>query len=224
MRAEMAEINVLPEVRHKAASRLACSAAVRAEGLEIPDRECGLSHVARYAECTCCGTLVQEPIPTLAERAEFYPPDDRSMVPSGAITRIRNSVRIKKLLKPARVNGPILDYGCGDGSFLLQAGERVPTVTFWGNEIASRPKTKVVAGGSTRSKSAGARPQVARPYAIFAPARFRSLFLAPTDFLNMERPTANQPYPAINSAKRPTNSQSTILNVPQTANTSASSL
>ena len=125
----------------------ACGSSSLAEGVRVPDHEYGLSYVACYAECSRCGTLVQEPMPNPAQLSQFYPPDYHSMVHEGRIARLRNAVRIKRMVRLRRVAGPILDYGCGDGSFLLQAAETLPHEAFWGYEIASRTETKVLAGG-----------------------------------------------------------------------------
>lgn len=52
----------------------ACGAQVMGKGVEVPDHEYGLIYVARYVECGACGTLFQEPMPTLPELACLYPP------------------------------------------------------------------------------------------------------------------------------------------------------
>jgi SAM-dependent methyltransferase len=126
----------------------ACGASAGRKGVDVPDHEYGLRHVAHYVECPTCGTLSQQPMPTLAELAEFYPADYHSMVHGGRITHIRNGIRIKKLARFARVDGPILDYGCGDGSFLLQAAESMPHRRFWGYEIAAHAETQILARGA----------------------------------------------------------------------------
>src|SRR5258708_15136333 len=109
----------------------ACGTPAGRKGVDVPDHEYALRHVAHYVECPSCGTLSQQPMPTLAELAEFYPADYHSMVNGGRITRIRNRMRIKKLARLARVDSPILDYGCGDRSFLFQAAESMPQHLFW---------------------------------------------------------------------------------------------
>lgn len=125
----------------------ACGAAVSAEGVGIPDHEYDLSQVARYVECGACGTLFQEPMPTVAELAGFYPPDYHSMTHSGLLSRIRNRLRIRRLAKLIAGEGAILDYGCGDGAFLVQAARSMPNQRFWGFEIADRAEMKTLSGG-----------------------------------------------------------------------------
>jgi SAM-dependent methyltransferase len=87
-------------------------------------------------------------MPTMAELADFYPADYHSMVHAGRIARARNAMRVKRLSKLAKVKGPILDYGCGDGSLLLQAAEAMPGSQFWGYEIAANTETQILAGGA----------------------------------------------------------------------------
>jgi SAM-dependent methyltransferase len=119
-----------------------------AKGLEIPDHEYGLEYVARYRECQACGTLFQEPMPSGGELARFYPSSYHSMTHSGLLNRIRNQMRIRRLARLIGKDGIILDYGCGDGAFLLQAAEGLPQRQFWGYEISDRAETLILAGGS----------------------------------------------------------------------------
>ena len=126
----------------------ACGSADLADGMRVPDHEYELSYVARYKECGACGTLFQEPMPTLAELASFYPPDYHSMMHSGLLSRIRNGMRNRRLAKLLTGDGAILDYGCGDGEFLVQAAEKLPGRRFWGYEIADHAETIVLAGGA----------------------------------------------------------------------------
>src|SRR5260370_35342578 len=125
----------------------ACGSAEVADGIRVPDHEYRLSYVARYKECSACGTLFQEPMPTLAELASFYPLDYHSMTHAGLLTRIRNGMRIRRLAKLLAREGAILDYGCGGGAVLVQAAERLPRRQFWGEEIAHRPEGIVLRGG-----------------------------------------------------------------------------
>lgn len=126
----------------------ACGVRVMGKGVEVPDHEYGLSYVARYLECGACGTLFQEAMPTLGELAGFYPPHYHSMTHAGLLSKIRNDLRIVRLTKLAAGNGAILDYGCGDGTFLLQAAERMPRRLFWGFEIANHTEKIVLPGGA----------------------------------------------------------------------------
>ena len=126
----------------------ACASAVVTEGIGVPDHEYGLSFVARYVECDACGTLFQEPMPTDAQLAGFYPADYHSMTHAGLLNQIRNGMRIRRLAKLAAGGGAFLDYGCGDGAFLVQAAIQMPRRQFWGFEIADHGETIVLAGGA----------------------------------------------------------------------------
>lgn len=125
----------------------ACGATAGGETIEVHDHEYGLRQIAQYLECGACGSLFQEPMPTLAELAAFYPPDYHSMTHAGLLNKIRNDMRIRRLSKLAIKEGVILDYGCGDGAFMVQAARRLPQRHFWGFEIADRTETSVLAEG-----------------------------------------------------------------------------
>jgi SAM-dependent methyltransferase len=126
----------------------ACEAPAAGAAAEVPDHEYGLAYCARYAHCGNCGTLFQEPMPSLQELARFYPPDYHSMTHAGLLSAIRNHVRIARLEKLAPREGAILDYGCGDGAFLVQAARRMSGRPLWGFEIAERAEKTVLAGGA----------------------------------------------------------------------------
>jgi len=87
-------------------------------------------------------------MPTLPELASFYPPDYHSMIHAGLLARIRNGMRIRRLGKLLTGEGAVLDYGCGDGAFLVQAAEQLPGWQFWGYEIADRAERIVLSGGA----------------------------------------------------------------------------
>jgi hypothetical protein len=75
----------------------ACGASVVGEDIGVPDHEYGLSYAARYMACNACGTLFQEPMPTVAQLASFCPPGYHSMAHAGLLNRIRNGIRIRRL-------------------------------------------------------------------------------------------------------------------------------
>src|SRR5258708_14436539 len=125
----------------------ACGSSDVADGIRVRDHEYALNFVPRYKECVACGTLFQEPMPSLAELASFYPADYHSMSAGGLLSRIRNRMRIRRLAKLLTRDGAILDYGCGDGGFLVQAAAELPGRRFWGYEIAYPARTVVLAGG-----------------------------------------------------------------------------
>jgi len=84
----------------------------------------------------------------MQELAGFYPADYHSMTHAGLLSAIRNHVRVLRLEKLAPKGGAILDYGCGDGAFLVQAARRLTGRQLWGFEIAERAETQVLAGGA----------------------------------------------------------------------------
>lgn len=126
----------------------ACGLAQITAGPEVPDHEYAVSYLARYAQCQICETLFQQPMPSMAQLAGFYPPDYHSVTHRGLLTKLRNGIRISRLTELAPPDSIILDYGCGDGSFLLQAAQRMRHQQYWGFEIAERPETSVLANGA----------------------------------------------------------------------------
>jgi len=126
----------------------ACGNAAISDGVEVPDHEYGLGYRARYCECEACGTLFQEPMPSSQQLADFYPSDYHSMTHAGLLSSIRNHVRARRLEKLAPACGVILDYGCGDGAFLVEAARTMPGRRFWGFEIAERAEITVLEGGA----------------------------------------------------------------------------
>jgi len=105
----------------------------------IPDREYGVKFVANYAWCGDCGTLRQSPMPDMARLAAFYPAHYHAQTGQGTLNRIRQDMRLKRLAPLMEGEGAILDFGCGNGAFLLHAAERMPNRTYFGFEISDRP-------------------------------------------------------------------------------------
>jgi len=126
----------------------ACGCASIGQGLHVPDHEYGQSYLALYRECAACGTLFQDPMPSLPELAGFYPADYHSMTHAGLLSTIRNRIRIARLEKLLPGKAALLDYGCGDGAFLVQAAQRMPGRPLWGFEIAERAESSILAGGA----------------------------------------------------------------------------
>jgi SAM-dependent methyltransferase len=87
-------------------------------------------------------------MPAVAELAGFYPAVYHSMHGGGLLQRIRHDLRIRRLKALTGGEGAILDYGCGDGSFLLRAAERMPGKQFYGYEIGERREVIRLAGGA----------------------------------------------------------------------------
>lgn len=113
----------------------------------VPDREYGVEHVATYARCSACGSLYQVPMPGPNELAGFYPHDYHSMTGQGLAGRLRHSLRARRLAALGEVDGPLLDYGCGNGDFLLHVARRHPGREHWGYEIAPTPEIVRIGDG-----------------------------------------------------------------------------
>src|SRR5215210_2378242 len=102
----------------------------------VPDHEYAVGHLGHYAACTSCASLYQQPVPTSEELAAVYPVDYHSMVGGGPVDRIRDGIRLRRLERLGGRTDPVLDYGCGDGGFLLGAAARWPGRECYGFEIA----------------------------------------------------------------------------------------
>ncbi len=116
--------------------------------MTVADHEYAVGHVARYAACKSCASLYQRPMPDAEELAGFYPADYHSMTGQGVLDRVRDDVRLRRLGALGGGSGPLLDYGCGNGDFLLRAARRWPGHSYYGYEIASRSETLVLADGA----------------------------------------------------------------------------
>ena len=125
----------------------ACDERFEGTATEIPDHEYALERVGRYVECPACRTLFQEPMPGGAELASFYPADYHSVTHGGLLQRVRDALRARRLEKLAKAPGAILDFGCGDGSFLVHAAEVMPGRELWGFEIGEQCETQRPANG-----------------------------------------------------------------------------
>jgi SAM-dependent methyltransferase len=89
-------------------------------------------------------------MPDGARLASFYPADYHSLGRRGWLANLRSDMRIRRLTSQLSGDGPILDHGCGDGSFLVRAAERMPGRKLYGYEISDRcAVTELVAGRVT---------------------------------------------------------------------------
>src|SRR5258708_12962302 len=86
----------------------ACGTPAGRKGVDVPDHEYALRHVAHYVECPSWGTLSQQPMPTLAELPEFYPSDYHSMFTANLIIRIQHRTPNKKLIPLPPSSTPII--------------------------------------------------------------------------------------------------------------------
>jgi hypothetical protein len=127
----------------------ACDTRFAGSRMEIPDHEYALERVARYVECPSCATLFQEPMPGGTELAAFYPADYHSVLHGGLLQQFRDDLRVRRLARLAEKQGAILDFGCGDGSFLQRAALALPGRELWGFEIAELSRTRKLPGGAT---------------------------------------------------------------------------
>jgi len=105
------------------------------DAVEIPDHEYGLDYLARYACCGNCASLFQSPMPSESELASFYRQNYHSMTDGGLLMLMRHKMRIQRLTGFLKGRGAVLDYGCGNGSFLVRAAAAIPNVEFIGYEI-----------------------------------------------------------------------------------------
>lgn len=114
----------------------------------MPDREYALEHVAAYATCASCATVFQSPMPAVAELAQLYPENYHSQTGQGAVGRFRHDVRLRRLTALAGEDGAMLDFGCGNGAFLMHAAARQPGRRYFGFEIADRSEVVTLEGGT----------------------------------------------------------------------------
>lgn len=121
----------------------ACGSRVTRISYDVPDYEYLVSFIARYAACGDCGTLYQIPMPDSFTLTSFYPKTYHSFATTGALAKVRHSLRLRRLLRLlSKDTGVVLDYGCGNGSFIQWASERAKGISFWGYELADRPRTE----------------------------------------------------------------------------------
>ncbi len=113
----------------------------------VPDHEYGMDFVATYVACAGCGTLRQDPMPSPAELAAFYPSDYHSQTGQGLPGRLRHRARFRRLA-PLIGDGPVFDYGCGNGDFLRYVARHRPGPEYYGFEIADRREVSVLDGGA----------------------------------------------------------------------------
>src|SRR5262245_43945164 len=99
----------------------ACGTSGRGTALSVPDHEYALTRHAAYVSCAACCTSFQQQMPTEQELTSLYPANYHSVDRRGLLTQIRYDMRIRHLATMVQGEGAILDYGCGDGSFLLRA-------------------------------------------------------------------------------------------------------
>ena len=102
---------------------------------KVPDNEYNINRLSTYYECSNCSAFFQFPMPNLAELSSFYPSEYHSMSPNSLISKLKYRIRYTGLKKLIRNKLPVLDYGCGDGSFLKYCADKLPGIMFYGYEI-----------------------------------------------------------------------------------------
>lgn len=114
----------------------ACGARAILSRRTVADHEYGLNYLAAYACCGNCKSLFQIPMPSVSELSCFYPESYHSMHGNNLLARLKSRLRIARIKSCIQADGAILDYGCGDGSFLRQAAQVMPQRQFFGFEIS----------------------------------------------------------------------------------------
>jgi SAM-dependent methyltransferase len=87
-------------------------------------------------------------MPDSDQLSSFYPAEYHSMSGGGLLKQIRHDLRMRRLKGLAKGKCAWLDYGCGDGSFLVQAAQRMPENEYYGFEISQHRKVVELAGGA----------------------------------------------------------------------------
>jgi SAM-dependent methyltransferase len=113
----------------------------------VPDHEYGVEFIAIYARCAHCASEFQVPMPNDTALAGFYPLTYHSMQSGGLLVRMRNEMRWKRLAGLVQGDGVVLDYGCGEGQFLLHAASREPQRRFFGYEIGAEREIRELEDG-----------------------------------------------------------------------------
>src|SRR5262245_33396187 len=148
---EFAEARISPRLPSAESVGIECPACgVRGLGerRSVPDHEYGLAHRACYSRCGACASEFQTPMPDLAALASWYPPAYHSMGGGGRLLEIRHDLRLRRLGRLLDGEGALLDYGCGDGGFLVHASRKLSPRPLYGYEIADRPERIVLADGA----------------------------------------------------------------------------
>ena len=90
----------------------------------ILDHEYCLKNITLYQECVDCGSLSQSPMPSEKKLQKFYPKSYHSFSGNGILTRIRLWMRFIRIKDYLNKDDNLLDYGCGDGNFILYVAKK----------------------------------------------------------------------------------------------------
>jgi SAM-dependent methyltransferase len=148
---EQAEGRPPPQMPRPDVEQLRCPACAAQDSRivgDVPDHEYAVPYVARYARCLACQSVYQAPMPRESDLAAFYPSTYHSMTIDGWLMDARRAMRVARLRKLfSKPAGVVLDYGCGNGSFLVAAAEKLPQYTYVGFEYADHSETLELASG-----------------------------------------------------------------------------
>lgn len=94
----------------------------------VEDYEHGIGAPVRFLKCEKCGSVVIDPIPTVAEVSKLYPSEYRAHVKSGFVSQLK-SLQARMLFSSfskilSDKNLRILELGCGGGHFLKELHRR----------------------------------------------------------------------------------------------------
>ena len=87
-------------------------------------------------------------MPEGSELAGFYPPAYHSMAGQGVAGRLRHGLRSRRLTSVTDDPGPVLDFGCGNGDFLVHLARRLPEREYYGYELGPTNEVLSLAGGA----------------------------------------------------------------------------
>jgi SAM-dependent methyltransferase len=144
---DLADVRIVP-VERGSESCPACESTAFSWTRTVPDHEYAVKGATTYACCSRCGSIYQAPMPEVSELAAYYPDTYHTLHGDGRLQRIRDGFRVRRLRALSTGEGAILDYGCGDGSFLMRIAESMPGRQFYGYEIGERKEVSRLADGA----------------------------------------------------------------------------
>jgi len=115
--------------------------------MTIPDYEYRTPYVGHYAVCDACGSFFQNPMPSFEQLSRYYPTNYHAATNHGMLARLRHTSRLRALQPLLQGDGALLDYGCGNGAFLLWAAQQNLGRDLIGYEIAENDTIERLASG-----------------------------------------------------------------------------
>jgi ubiquinone/menaquinone biosynthesis C-methylase UbiE len=114
----------------------------------VPDHEYNVDYRASYAKCLDCLSFFQLPMPDPARLSDFYPANYHSFDTNKTLGKLKQKQRLKRLRSLVDSNRMILlDYGCGNGTFIKESAKEMPTADFYGYEISSQNEKQILLDG-----------------------------------------------------------------------------